>query len=250
MNELKTYQKALEEQTIMKGNVRMVYFDKELETDVLVLDLQTAKGIIPRSEVEGELKVKSLVGFVGREIYYTVTKVDEENKVIYASRKQAQSLLKDSIVTRLQEGEFFNAKIVSLANYGAFVEIEGVTGILKNVDFSEDYTAIREVLKVGSDVNVKLRKISESGRLLFECVQKFKNPTILEFDTFEPDQVVLGTVRNVQPWGIYVNIAPSIDALCPIPGTGEVEEGTKVTFRITQVKEKEKRVRGKILRIL
>lgn len=250
MKNLSVFEKAKNEKIIMKGVVKVVQFDSNLDTDVLIMDLNGVKGVVVRDEVDLEVNWKSLVGFIGREISFVVKEVDAEKGVVYCSRKEAQALQKESIIERLREGEVFNAQVINILKYGAYVEIEGVTGLLKNVDFAEDYTTIGEVLKIGDTVNVKLKKISANDRLIFEAVEKYKNPTIMSFDMFERDQVVLGVVRNVKPWGVYVCIAPGIDALCPVPGTGEVEEGMKVSFRITQVRPEERRVRGKIVRIL
>lgn len=247
---LAKYEKALQEGQILKGLVKIVQYDDQLETDVLILDLDGTKCVIVRDEVDLEVNWKSLVGFLGREVNFMVTEIDTENDVIYGSRKKAQEVQKEEIVGRLKEGEVFNATVVNILNYGAYVEIAGVTGLLKNVDFATDYTSIGEVLKIGDSVNVKLKKISSNGRLIFEAVEKYQNPTIMNLDMFEPNQVVLGSVRNIKPWGVYVCIAPGLDALCPIPPTGELEEGMKVQFRITQVRKEEKRVRGKIVKIL
>jgi len=250
MKNLSAFEKAMKEKKVLKGLVKIVQHDEELGTDVLILDLDGVKGVIKREEVDLEVNWKSLVGFVGREVSFVVQEVDKEKGVVYCSRKEAQKLKRDEIVERLREGEMFNAQVIKILRYGAYVEIEGVTGLLKNVDFAEDYTTVGDVLKVGDTVNVRLKKISANNRLIFEAVEKYKNPTIMSFDTFQRDQVVLGVVRNVKPWGVYVCIAPGIDALCPIPGTGEIEEGMKVSFRITQVRPEEKRIRGKIVRIL
>lgn len=250
MNKLNVFRKAMENKEIMKGVVKLVQYNKDLGTDILALDLDGVKGVIVREEADHEVKWKSLVGFIGREVNFIVKSIDEETGTVFCSRKEAQEILKGEIIERLCEGEVFNAKIVNILKYGAYVEIEGISGLLKNVDFADDYTAIEDVLKVGDTVNVKLKKVSANDKLIFEAVEKYKNPTIMEFDMFERDQVVLGVVRNVKPWGVYVCIAPGLDALCPIPGTGEIEEGMKVSFRITQVKPEEKRVRGKIIRTL
>jgi len=250
MKNYSLYQKALQDKQVLKGLVKVVQYDQELGTDVLILDLDGVKAVIKREDVDLEVEWKSLVGFLGREVNFTVLGFDQEKDLLLCSRKEAQAVKKQEIVERLTEGEVFNAQIINILKYGAYVEIEGVTGLLKNVDFADDYTTISEVLKVGDKVNVKLKKISSNDRLIFEAIEKFKNPTIMEFQMFERDQVVLGVVRNVKPWGAYVCIAPGLDALCPIPGTGEIEEGMKVSFRITQVRDDEQRVRGKIVRIL
>lgn len=250
MSKFSIYEKAMNSKEIVKGLVKVVQHNAELDTDVLLLDLDGVKGIIVREEVDMEVEWKSLVGFLGREVSFVVKEIDRDAGVVICSRKDAQVILKEEVVERLREGEVFNAQVINVLNYGAYVEIDGVTGLLKNVDFADDYTTVGEVLKVGDSVNVKLKKISSNDRLIFEAVEKYQNPTIMGFDMFERDQVVLGVVRNVKPWGVYVCIAPGLDALCPIPGTGEVEEGMKVSFRITQIKPEEQRVRGKIVRIL
>lgn len=250
MTNFKVFEKAMNDKEILKGLVKMVHHDAVLETDVLVLDLEGVKGIIIREEVDVEVNWKSLVGFIGREVNFMVKEIDRDTGVVICSRKDAQIVVKEDVVERLREGEVFSAQVINILEYGAYVEINGVTGLLKNIDFASDYTTVNDVLKVGDTVNVKLKKVSANDRLIFEAVEKYKNPTIMSFDTFERDQVVLGSVRNVKPWGVYVCIAPGLDALCPIPGTGEVEEGMKVSFRITQIKPEEKRVRGKIVRIL
>jgi small subunit ribosomal protein S1 len=250
MNNLNAYEKSMDKKEILKGMVKVVQHDEKLDSDILMLDLEGVKGIVLREEVDLEVEWKSLVGFLGRDINFIVKSIDKENGIVYCSRKDAQAIQKEEIVSRLQEGEVFKAQVINILKYGAYIEIEGVTGLLKNVDFAEDYTTISEILKVGDSVNVKLKKISANERLIFESVEKYKNPTIMGFNMFEKDQVVLGVVRNVKPWGAYVCIAPGLDALCPIPGTGDIEEGTKVSFRITQVKSDDERVRGKIVRIL
>ena len=250
MKQLKDYKKAMKNKEVLRGLVKLVQFDKELNTDILAVDLGDYKGVMVRDEIDIEINWKSLVGFVGREVSFIVTSIDEKNKTIYCSRKEAQIIKKEEILERLKEGEIFNAQIVNILKYGAYIEVEGISGLLKNVDFAEDYTTVEDILKIGDNINVKLKKISANDKLIFEAIEKYKNPTIMGFDMFERDQVVLGVVRNVKPWGIYVCIAPGLDALCPVPGTGEIEDGMKVSFRITQVKPEEKRIRGKIIRLI
>ena len=250
MKQFQPYLKAKDEAKVLKGLVKIVQHNAELDTDVLVLDLEGVKGVIVRDEVDAEMKWKSLVGFLGREVNFVVKDVDVERGIVFCSRKDAQEKKREEIIGRLKEGEMFNAQIINILNYGAYVEIDGVTGLLKNTDFAVDYTTIGEVLKVGDSVNVRLKKISENDRLIFEAIEKYQSPTIMNLDMFERDQVVLGVVRNVKPWGVYVCLAPNLDALCSIPATGEIEEGMKVQFRITQVRKEEGRVRGKIIRIL
>ena len=248
--ELMKYIKAMEDKKILRGLVVLTQYDEKLDTEMLLMDLEGIKGIITREEVDYQMEWKSLVRFVGQEIYFTVKEVDEENNIVYCSRKEAQELIEEEIIERLKNGEIFEATITGIVRYGAYVEINGIYAILRNIDFSDDYVKVGDVLKVGDKIKVKLQNVSENKRLRVEAVEKYELKTVMNFDAFERDQVVLGVVNGIKPWGAYVTIAPGLDALCPIPLIGEIEEGTKVSFRITQVQKDKERVRGKIVRIL
>lgn len=244
------YKRAKENDKILQGLIVLTQHDERFDTEVLVMDLDGVEGVILRDEVDYQRDWRSLVRFVGKDIYYIVVDVDEENEIVYCSRKKAQEKMEDEIIERLQNEEEVEATITGIVRFGAYVEIDGIYALLKNVDFSDDHVSVGEVLSVGDTINVRLKNVSDNNRITVEAVEKYKLKTIMSFDAFERDQVVLGVVNGVQPWGAFVTIAPGLDALCPIPPTGEIEEGTRVRFRITQVQEDKKRVRGKILKIL
>ena len=154
------------------------------------------------------------------------------------------------ILSRLEDGEFFDGKIVNILTYGAYVDIDGVVGLLKNVDFAEDYTSIKEMHHVGDTIQVKMKGRSSNNKLLFEAVTKYVSPTVITKESLEPGQIIYGVVRSVQPWGVYVNILPNLDALVDSE-FADIQEDQKVAIRIKSVKQDEDRfkVRGKIVSI-
>jgi small subunit ribosomal protein S1 len=247
---LNFFKKAKEEEKILKDVVVLTQVDKETNEEVLVLDFKDYKGIIRKDEIDMFMPWKSFVRFVGKEIDFVVTEIDTENKVIYCSRKKAQDKMCSETMTKLSQGEVMEATISGIVKYGAYVEVAGVYGLVKNADFSDYHIPIGDVLKVGDKMKVKLKKVSENEKITLEPIEKHVVQTIMSFDAFERDQVVLGEVTGVKPWGAYVNIAPGLDALCPIPPTDDIEVGMKVSFRITKVKEDEGKVRGKIVKVL
>lgn len=248
--EFKLYEKAIESKKIFKGLIVLTQYDEELDTEILLMDLDGTKGIIKKEDVDYQMDWKSLVGFVGREIFYTIKEIDKENNRIFCSRKEAQELVENEVLEKLENGETFTATITGIVDYGAYVEIKGIYALLKNTDFSDDFVTVKDILGIGDTINVKLSKVSENNKLIVEPVEKYVLKSVMKFDSFERDQVVLGVVNGIKPWGAYVTIALGLDALCPIPPVGEIEKGSKVSFRITQVQEENKRVRGKILKIL
>lgn len=250
---LKSYEDKLKSKEVLKGLVQIVQFDKDFNSDVLTMDLNGVRGIVLKDDVESDKgrKLRSLTGFVGREIYFTVKEVLSDKNTIICSRAEAQEIMKPQVIERLSEGETIEGQIVHFLEYGAFVEIQGITGLLKTTDFSLDHTKVKDIKKIGDKIRVRLsRPVGDNGKLNFEVIEKYKNPTILNIGAFEADQIVLGEVRDVKPFGAFVNIAPGLDALCNLPTTFEIETGLKVRFRIQQVSPEENKVRGKILNVL
>ena len=96
---------------------------------------------------------------------------------------------------------------------------------------------------------LKLRKVSETERISLEKVEKYESPNAVDLSNIKSGSVILGTVRNVKPFGCFVAVANgNIDALCPVPQDTEIEEGMKVRCRLTNVdlESDERKIRGKI----
>ncbi|WP_144537277.1 S1 RNA-binding domain-containing protein [Bacillus thuringiensis] len=248
--EMTKIKEAIEKGTVFSGVVRLVQRSELLNTDILMTELNGMHVIIAREEVDMRDVKTSLVNYIGTKVSFVILSVDEENGVLIASRKLVQEKKRDALIAQFESGAEFEAKITKLLRFGAYFEIGGVTVLLRNADFAEGYTAINEVKKVGDVVKVKLAKVTKNKRILVQAVEKYKTESAMSIDKFEPNQVVLGRIRSVKPWGCFVCISENIDALCPIPGTFEVEEDMRVRFRITQVREEEEKVRGKIINIL
>lgn len=248
---IKKYEKAMEENTILHGIVKLIKTDKTLDTEVLVIDLNGIEVVIPKEEVDGELKLKSLIGFAGRRVSFMIKDVDPDKEILIGSRKDALVPIKKNLIERLKNGEEFQATIINILNYGAYVEIAGgVTGLLKNTDFSDDYSTIKETLRYGNKIKVKLKKLSTNDKIIFEAVKKYHNPTIVDLDKLEEGMVISGTIRNIQPWGCYVCVAPKVDAMCPIPNNQPIEVGLKASVILKKVSKEENKVRGVVVRVL
>lgn len=249
------YKKKIVSKEICRGVVSIVQFDKELDSEILVLNLGGLKGIIKKEDVDDELSISSLVNFVGREITFIVKGINEKKKEVYCSRKDAQKATKNEIIGRLKDGEAMVAQIINILPHGAYVEIDGVTGLLKNTDYAEDFTTISDMLSQGDKLNVKLRKVSSNGLLLFEATKKYCNPAIISIDSLEKGQIVLGRIRSIKPFGIFVNVAPYLDVLCSTE-IEEYEEDKRVQIKIEDIQDKPfngkmvKRFKGKILKVL
>lgn len=245
---MEKFKELQEEQVVLSGVVRLVQFDQELETDVVMVEVEGQPVLITREELELKVRRRSLVDYIGQEISFKVLSVDEEAGLVLGTARQLKIEELDGLAKELEEGAVKVATITKILPYGAYLEIDGQSVQMLNKDFSEDYTTIRDVLDEGDTIEVVFTRYTPSRNLRVEAKQKFASDSTMSFDLLSPNQVVLGVVRNVKPWGCYVCVAPNLDALCPVPPNMDIQEGDKVTFKITQVRNEEKRVRGKIIK--
>ena len=252
LEQLKTLQ---EEGRVLKGTVKLVEennnkHQNKYGTDILQLELTNGlKGIIKREDLDVRVIKQSLVPYVGKQVRFVIKEIEEDGTLI-CSRKEVKEAQRDELIKKLEAGEQFDAKITHIERFGAYCNIEGTSVVLRNMDFSEDHTIISDIYQVGEPIKVKLHKVASTKRILVEAVDKYCNPTSVDFDTFAPNQVVYGRIRTIRVWGCYVCIAPGLDALAPIPDDMNIEEGMTVLLRTTKVMPEERRIRGKVISII
>lgn len=235
----------------LKELVRLTQHDEEMGEDILVLNTETDFLVVcPRSEIDMFDYKGTLTKFVGKYLTFKVKEVDEANNRVIVSRKMVIKERFDELAYRMEQGETVKAKIVKFVPFGAYLRYKGVSMLLQNRDFSEDLERVEDVYQLGDTIEVKLVRVTNGpggGRLIVEPVEKHKLDSKFNLDMFERDQVTLGVIRGIKPFGAFVKIAPGLDALCPIPDF-EIELNQRVLFRITQVNKELGRVRGKIVR--
>lgn len=216
------------------------------------------KCVIYASEADCDNANLRLMNLMGRRVPFVICGIDEEKGWLTCSRKRAQELLKASMLQGLQSGRIYEGEVVGFSRYGGYVEVSGVTGHIRNSDYTTDHSDIREYLKLGDRVEVRCKEVSPSdGYIFWEAVNKQHRVRPLSFD-FEPDTIVLGTVVRIadfgQSTGVFVNLQLGIDALCPMPRDLEIEENSRVSLKIESVSPGKRptdppRIRGRIIRV-
>ena len=233
-----------------KGLGRAVYFDENKKEEVLLVENMNKNNretvIIPKSEIGDN---KNLHNLIGKLVDYVDT-----DEVGFASMKKAMPVKREILLNRFDKGEILSGRITNIQRWGAFLTINGVSCLIRNCDFASDYSTISDVYKEGDIIDgLKLRKVSETDRISLEKVEKYESPHAVDLSNIKSGSIILGTVRNVKPFGCFVAVANgNIDALCPVPQDTEIEEGMKVNCRLTNVdlESDERKIRGKIESII
>lgn len=213
--------------------------------------------VIYASEADADNVNPHLMNLMGRQVPFVITAVDEENNRLLCSRKKAQTALKSAMLQNLASGHVFEGELTGFSRYGGYIEVNGVTGHIRNSDFSDDHSDIREYLSIGDKVEVKCKEISPEGYIFWTVVSKMHRTKPIVHD-FEADTVVLGRVVRISDFrqgvGVFVNLSLGIDALCSLPRSIEIEEGSRVSVKIESVTPGRKptdppRIRGRIVRV-
>lgn len=148
------------------------------------------------------------------------------------------------------DNSVFTAKVVHYTSWGAFLKYKDLRINLRNTEVSPDSKlAVRDVLKVGDEVAVHPFMHDDDHVILFvKTAQPFNFDEKDYISKLSEGEELVGTVRKWTPNVCYIRLAPGVDALANYPNGFEINNGTKVWFKITKIKENGNILRGKVLK--
>jgi len=171
----------------------------------LVVDLGI-RGFVPASHV-GSGQARNLEKYVGMILPLKVIEVDRDRRKVVLSHKLAteeeRAAQREETLASLAEGQVRAGVVRRITDYGAFVDIGGVDGLLHISEMS--WTRIKhpnEVLKVGDEINVMVLKTNlEQGRISLGLRQILPDPWTEAPNRYHPGDVVSGSVTRLVPFG-------------------------------------------------
>ncbi len=214
------------------------------------------RGFIPASRL-GARSVGDLTAMVGRSLPVRVIELDQgKNRVVFSGRELAeaeQAKLKEKLMGTLTEGEKRTGTVTRLAEFGAFVDLGGVEGLIHISDLSYHRVGHpSELLKEGDGVEVLVQKIDAAkGRISLSLKGVQADPWIGAAAYYEPGDIVEGTVVRMTPFGAFVEVEPGVEGLVHISEIAPeritrpqevLQLGQKVEVMVLKVDEAEKRM--------
>ncbi len=169
-----------------------------------------------RSGVRDAVEMEKLVG---QEITCRITKLDVTDEDVVVDRRailEEQALsVRQGRYSELKEGDVVSGEVRSLANYGAFVDIGGIDGLLHVSDISwSRVTSPEDVLTVGQQLQLKVLKVdSENNRISLGLKQLQPEPWDAAAEKFKVGQRITGTVTRLMDFGAFVELEPGIEGL-------------------------------------
>ena len=182
------------------------------------VDLEGATAFLPGSQVDIR-PIKDLGILMGTPQPFQILKMDRRRGNIVVSRR---AVLEDSraearteLVANLQEGQVLQGIIKNITDYGAFVDLGGVDGLLHVTDISwKRINHPSELLEVGESVQVKVIKFNEeTQRISLGIKQLTEDPWSKVFERFPIGSKMSGVVTNITDYGAFVELEDGIEGL-------------------------------------
>jgi small subunit ribosomal protein S1 len=214
-----------------------------------------------RRRAEGETPDKRWAKMVGEPIVAKVVEVDRRrNRLILSERaaaREAREALKERLISELKPGETRSGHVISLADFGAFVDIGGADGLVHLSEISWKRLAHpSEVLKVGQKVQVKVLGVDpERKRISLSMRELEADPWQVIAERYGEGQLVEGTITKLTKFGAFASLEGAedyeLEGLIHISELAErriehprdvVKEGDRVRLRVIKVEPERRRI--------
>jgi small subunit ribosomal protein S1 len=168
--------------------------------------------------------------------------------------------VRQEILGRLQPGQVVDGKISNIVDFGAFVDLDGIDGLIHISELSWSHVNHpTEVLSIGDEVRVKVLDIDrDRQRISLGLKQTQEDPWQRVLDTYNPGDVLDGKVTKVVAFGAFVEILPGVEGLVHISELAEhhvenprevVEPGMETKVRVLEIDNERRRLSLSIKRV-
>jgi small subunit ribosomal protein S1 len=231
----------------------------------LIVPVHGLRGFVPASQVSalrrsmavGDTPDQRWAKMIGEPIAVRVIEVDRERRRLILSERAAgtesRAALKERVIDELKEGGIYSGRVTSLADFGAFVNVNGADGLVHLSELSWDRVHHpSEVLEVGQEVKVKVINVDREKRRIGLSIRQLQDdPWRARIDNFQVGQLVEGTITRLTKFGAFARLANDIEGLIHISELSEnriehprevLRDGEKVTLRIVRIDPDQRRI--------
>ncbi len=228
----------------------------------LILDLGV-RGFLPASLVDIR-RVHNLDEFMSQTLECKVIELNRSRNNVVLSRRavleEERKEVREQILGRLEPGQVVEGKISNIVDFGAFVDLDGIDGLIHISELSWSHVNHpSEVVAIGDTVRIKVLDIDrDRQRISLGLKQTQEDPWQRVISTHRPGDVLEGTVTKVVAFGAFVEILPGVEGLVHISELADhhvenpsevVEPGAKLNVKILEIDEERRRLSLSIKRV-
>ncbi|HET6756216.1 MAG TPA: 30S ribosomal protein S1 [Burkholderiales bacterium] len=244
-------EKAMEQGTLVTGLV-----SGKVKGGLTVM-INGIRGFLPGSLVDIR-PIKDTSGLEGKQVEFKVIKLDKKRNNVVVSRRavleQSQGAERQALLDSLQEGTVVKGVVKNITDYGAFVDLGGIDGLLHITDLA--WRRVKhpsEVLAVGDEVEAKVLKFDqEKNRVSLGMKQLGEDPWVGLGRRYPTGTRLFGKVSNLTDYGAFVEIEPGIEGLVHVSEmdwttknvhpSRVVQLGDEVEVMILEIDEERRRI--------
>lgn len=216
------------------------------------------EGFLHISEISWDKNIKNPKDHIseGQEIDVEVIEIDAKGHRLRVSLKNLLPKPFDEFKAKFKEGDVVKGVVTTITNFGAFVRVGCVEGLLHNEDASWDRNdKCKDMFKAGDELEVKIIKIDSAEQKISLSLKDLKQSPVQAFaNKFSVGDIVKGTIRDVKDFGVFVELGDNVDALIRKEDLGSVDASTlkigdEIEAAIAFIDEKKNRIRLSIRRL-
>ncbi len=242
-----------------------IFEDGEIVTGVIsgkvkggfTVDIGPVRAFLPGSLVDTR-PIRDTTHLEGKELEFKVIKLDAKRNNVVVSRRavmEAESSAdREALLSQLEEGQTVTGTIKNLTDYGAFVDLGGIDGLLHITDMA--WKRIKhpsEVVEVGQEVTVKVLKFDkERNRVSLGLKQLGEDPWLAIMSRYPKGSIVKARVTNLTDYGCFAEIAEGVEGLVHVSEMDHtnknihpskvVQIGDEVDVMVLEVDEERRRI--------
>ena len=242
-----------------------IFEDGEIVTGVIsgkvkggfTVDIGPVRAFLPGSLVDTR-PIRDTTHLEGKELEFKVIKLDAKRNNVVVSRRavmEAESSAdREALLAQLEEGQTVTGTIKNLTDYGAFVDLGGIDGLLHITDMA--WKRIKhpsEVVEVGHEVTVKVLKCDrERNRVSLGLKQLGEDPWLAIMNRYPKGSIVKARVTNLTDYGCFAEIAEGVEGLVHVSEMDHtnknihpskvVQIGDEVDVMVLEVDEERRRI--------
>ena len=204
---------------------------------------------LPGSQLDTR-RVKDENSFIGQKIQVLITEANPAKRNVVVSRRKLQEISQNASRSKalevLTEGQVIEGKVTGITEFGAFVDIGGVEGLLHIGDIAwHRVRKVEDVLKMGQDLTVKILKIDkEKGKVSLGLKQLTARPWDTAEEKYKAGEVLKGKITSKTDFGIFIELEPGLEGLVHISEISWDEKGETAIKAFTKGQEVEAKVLG------
>ena len=216
------------------------------------------EGFLHISEISWDKNIKNPKDHIseGEELDVEVIEIDAKDRRLRVSLKNLLKKPFDEFKAKFKEGDVTKGVVTSVTNFGAFVKIGAVEGLLHNEDASWDRNdKCKDLFKVGDEVEVKIIKIDSNDQKISLSQKDLKQSPVQAFaKKFNVGDIVTGKIRDIKDFGVFVELGDNVDALIRKEDLGSVSAESlnindNIEAAIAFIDEKKNRIRLSVRRL-